>query len=160
MDTQATSGHIVPSSVWNMIAKNTAPMNSHVNAKSLCVCAVSIIFLITERGSAFCFLFDPSAFLYPLYCSCSLKKVLPSWSNLGSFLLFALKACATCATVVPTVHSTKCVLFPLENKVSCLTAWPNPEMILFFCCPENLSRNKSPTPMLYYGGKYSNVATH
>ena len=154
------------SSLWlvfkclhDLIAKNTAPMNSHANAKSLCVYDVSIILLIAERGSAFCFLFDPSVFMYPLWCSCSIKQVLSSWSNLGPFLLFALKACATCVTVVATIPSTKCVLFPLE-KVPSLTAWPNPEMILFFCCPENLSRNKSPTPMLYYGGKYSNVATH
>ena len=135
-----------------------APINSHANTKSLCVNAVSVIFVIADSGSAFCVLFDPSVFLYPLYyCSCSMKQVLSSWSNLGTFLQFAQKVCATCETVVTTVPSTKCVLFPLE-KVPIRTAWAKPEMIVFLCCVEDSSRYKPPTPILY-GGTNSNVST-
>ena len=98
----------------DLIAKKIAPVSNHAMAKSLLVIATSIIFLITESGSAFCFCLDPSKFLYPLNCSCKIKLVLPSWSSLGSLLLFALKVCATCAMVVVTDPSTKFPLFLLE----------------------------------------------
>ena len=106
------------------IAKNNAPIRSQDTACSKSEDASSNIFLTTLMGRAFCFFLFPSSFLCPLICSLIRKHILLSSSNLGSDLLFDLKACATYERVAATVPSTNFSLC-LGEKVASLTAWKN-----------------------------------
>ena len=113
-----SSGYFVTRYSHDRIAKNNAMTRRFVTAKSQGVSERLCIFLNTEAGRAFCLFFTLSSFLYPRYCSCKRKHVLPSASNWGSSLAFDRKACDTYETVELTVPSTKTSLFCREKEAS------------------------------------------
>ena len=110
--------------------KKIAPIRSHVIALSFGDAAIFIIFCSTRSDNAFYSCLAPSSFLYPPCCSWSKKQVLPPLSNLGSGLLFDLKACPAYEMVELDVPST---IFPeaLGEKASSLIPWENADMIMF-----------------------------
>ena len=100
-----------------------------------------------EARIAFYFFILPLVFLYPLHFSWRRKKVFLSWSNLGSALSLALKACSTCETVVLIIPWTRIFLF-LLLKVASQSAWEKAESMIFLWKLVNLSRKNdhcSPT---------------